>query len=122
MQQTADHKQLTKDIGKDIFDQGVEQQGFKRTLDDQHKFVRNTHNDVHTIIGRQGSLAQSMTAEYQKIRDQILIQGRDQETALRDSSRTIAQLQADNQHTDSQIEVLLALERSMAGLVFFPIE
>ncbi|KAL9135056.1 MAG: hypothetical protein Q9175_003762 [Cornicularia normoerica] len=107
-QQSADHEQLTKVIGKDIFAQGVEQQRFKRTLDDQHKFVSHIRTDVHSIIGRQRSLAQSMTVENRKTRDQILLQGKD-------SGRTMTQLQANVQHTDSQIAVLMALERSMAG-------
>lgn len=111
-QQSADHEQLTKVIGKDIFDQGVEQQRFKRTLDDQHKLVSHIRTDVNSIIGRQRSLAQSMTVENRKIGDQILLQGKD-------SDRTMTQLQANVQHTDSQIAVLMALERSMAGSVLF---
>ena len=72
-------------------------------------FVSSIRNDVHAINGRQRSLAQSMTAESRNTRDQISLQGRNQETAFRDSGRMIVQLQADVQHTDTQVEVLLAL-------------
>ncbi|CAD6571375.1 MAG: hypothetical protein ASARMPRED_004482 [Alectoria sarmentosa] len=113
-QQSADHRKLTEGIGKNVFDQGVEQQRFKRTIDDQHKLVGKIRNDVHTIIGRQTSLAQSTTADYRKTRDQILHNGRDQEMFFRDSDETIAQLQADVKHTDTQVEMLMALEKSMA--------
>lgn len=119
-QESADHKNLTKNLSKEIFGQGVEQQRFKRTLDDQHELVSSIRNDVHAINGRQRSLAQSMTAESRNTRDQISLQGRNQETAFRDSGRMIVQLQADVQHTDTQVEVLLALAESMAGSVVFP--
>ncbi|CAF9934941.1 MAG: hypothetical protein ALECFALPRED_006188 [Alectoria fallacina] len=116
-QQSADHRRLTEGIGKNVFDQGFEQQRFKRTIDDQHKLVGKIRNDVHTIIGRQTSFAQSITADYRKTEDQILRHGRDQETFFRDSEETIAQLQADVKHTDTQVEMLIALERSMARSV-----
>lgn len=113
MQQSADHTKLIEGIGKDIFEQGIEQQRFKRTLDDQHKLVNNTRSSVYSVIGQQRSFRNLMTVESRKTRDQILHQGRD-------SSRTIAQLQTDVQHTNSQVQVLLALERSVVGSVLFP--
>lgn len=58
-----------------------------------------------------------MTADYRKTRDKISLQGRDQETSVRDSKQNIAQLQADVKHAVTQVEVLLTLERSMAGSV-----
>ena len=113
MQQSADHKKLTEGIGKDINEQGIELRQFKRTLDDQHKLVDNTRTDVYSVIRQQRSLGNLMTAENRKTRDQIL-------HSERESSRTTTQLQADVQHTSSQVELLLALERSIAGSVLFP--
>ena len=116
-QLSAQNKLLTtvaqqiEGMGKEISDQGVEQQRFKRTLDNQHKLVNNTRNDVQTS---NRSLAQSMTAEYRDTRNQVLIQGRDQKTAFRDARRTTSHLQADLEHCNSQVQALLALENSMA--------
>ena len=113
MQRSADHKKLTEGIGKDINEQGIERRRFKRTLDDQHKIVNNTRTDVYSVIRQQRSFGNLMTAENRKTRDQIL-------HSERESNRTTTQLQADVQHTSSQVEVLLALERSIAGSVLFP--
>ena len=113
MQQSADHKKLIEAIGKDVSEQGIERRRFKRTLDDQHKLVNNTRTDVYSVISQQRSLGNVMTAENRKTRDQIL-------HSERESNRTVTQLQNDVQHTSSQVEVLLALERSIAGSVPFP--
>ena len=113
MQQITDYKQLIEGIGKDIIEQGVERRRFKRTLDDQHKLINNTHTDVYSVIRQQRSFGNLMTAENPKTRDQIL-------HSERDSDRTTTQLQTNVQHTNSQVEVLLALERSIAGSVLFP--
>ena len=113
MQQSADHKKSIEAIGKDIFEQGIEQRRFKRTLDDQHKLVSNTRTDIYSVIGQQRSIRKLMTDESRKTRDQILRQERD-------FSRTTTQLQTNIQRTNSQVEVLLALQRSVAGSVLFP--
>ena len=110
MQQSADHKKLMEGIGKDINEQGIERRRFERTSDDQHKLENNTRTDV---IRQQRSFANLMTAENRKTRDQIL-------HTERVFNRTTTQLQTDVQHTSSQMEVLLALERSIAGSVLFP--
>ena len=112
MQQSADHKNLMEGIGKDVIEQGIERRRFKRTLDDQHKLVNNTRTDVYSLIKQQRSFGNLMTAENRKTRDQIL-------HSERESNRTTTQLQNDVQHTSSQVEVLLALERSIAGSVLF---
>ena len=117
-QQNADHKKLTEAISKNVLDQGVEQQRFKRTIDDQRKFVNNMQGDVGTIMRRQRSLAQSLTEDHRNFRNQILLQGRHQEESFKNSGRTMIQMQANVQQINSQVEVLLALERSMAGSVF----
>ena len=102
-QQIADHKPLFEGFGKGISDQRVEQQRFKRTLDNQHKLVNNIRNDVHTS---NRSLAQSMTAEYRETRDQVLLQRRDQKTTLGDACRTISHLEADVEQSADYIKRL----------------
>ena len=113
MQESADYKKLIEGIGKEIIEQGVERRRFKRTLDDQHKLVNNTHTDIYSVIRQQRSFSNFMTAENQRTRDQLLNQERD-------SHRTNTELQTNVQHINSQVEVLLALERSVAGSVLFP--
>ncbi|KAL8792264.1 MAG: hypothetical protein Q9195_005143 [Heterodermia aff. obscurata] len=61
------------------------------------------------------SLQQSTTSDHKEIRDDILLQGKSQETCFKDLDQKITQVQADVQHNDGQVELLLALERSIAG-------
>ena len=99
-------------IDKDISEQGIEQQRFKRTLDDQHKLVNNICTNVYSVIGQQRSIRNLMTTESWENRDEVLRQGRN-------FRQTTAQLQTNFQYTNSQVEVLLALETSVAGSVLF---
>ena len=65
----------------------------------------------------QKSLQQSTTADHRETRDQILLQGKSQDTSFKELDQKITQVQADVKHNDGQVELLLALQRSIAGSV-----
>lgn len=63
----------------------------------------------------QESVQQLAAVDHRETRDRILLQGKYQETSFKDLDQKITQVQADVEHNDSQVELLLALERSIAG-------
>ena len=65
----------------------------------------------------QKSLQQSATADQSETRDEIVLLGKSQETSFKNLDEKVTQVRAGVQHNDGQVELLLALQRSIAGSI-----
>ena len=62
----------------------------------------------------QKCLQQSATADHSETRDGILVLWKSQETSFKNLDEKVTQVRASVQHNSGQVELLLALQRSIA--------
>lgn len=68
-------------------------------------------------MDNQASLAQSMSSQHTEVRDHLRSQARDFESAFASQESTIAQIGIDVQNANSQIQVAMALQKSLVEFV-----
>ena len=106
------HKAATKTIG-------AQQLELKRGLSDQQDTMKSICLDTGRIRDTQVSLAQSMSTQHTEVRDHLRSQARDLESAFASQKPTTAQIGIDVQNANSQIQVIMALQKSLVEFVSF---
>ena len=104
------HKAMTKTIG-------AQQLELKRGLGDQRDTMKSICLDTGRIRDTQASLAQSMSTQHTEVRDHLHSQARDLESAFASQKSTTAPIGIDVQNANSQIQVIMALQKSLVEFV-----
>ena len=96
---------------------GAQQLRSKRRLIDQRDNTKRIRLDTGRIRDNQASLAQSMSSQHTEVRDRLRSQARDLESACASLKSTTAQIGIDVQNANSQIQGIVALQKSLAEFV-----
>lgn len=75
--------------------------------------------EAQSIIKGQASRAQSLGTQDTEVRDSLHLLARDQERAVASQKCTTTQIGVDVQNVNGQVEAIMALQKSLAGFVFF---
>lgn len=97
---------------------GAQQLGLKRGLSDQRDNTKRIRLDTGKIRDNQASLAQSMSSQHTEVRDHLRSQARDLESAFASQKSATAQIGIDVQNANSQIQGIMALQKSLVEFVY----
>ena len=96
---------------------GAQQLELKRGLSDQQDTMKSIRLDTGRIRDNQVYLAQLMSTQHTEVRDHLRSRARDLKSASASQKSTTAQIGIDIQNANSQIQVIMALQKSLVEFV-----